>query len=108
MSVENKRTMERFDLNLPAYLTRSSQQGSEETIELETSDICAGGAFFRTDKPLPIGTEVDVDVVLPLDELKKLRGDKVLIKVSGSVVRIDDEGIAVSFDKKYSLSPLQD
>ena len=106
MALTDKRLMERFDLNLPAYVTLGKEESDKKTFEFETLDVCAGGAFFKTDKEFPVGAEVDVDLVLPLDELKKIPGNKVLVKVSGSVIRKDSNGLAVSFDKKYEIVPI--
>ena len=70
------RKMERFSIQLPAQLLPVEDAEEQEAIEVLTSDVCAGGAFFQTDQPLPLGAEVKVKMVLPLDELKKLEGKK--------------------------------
>lgn len=105
MTLAARRKMERFSLELPA---RISAVGEEEPVFLEsfTSDISAGGAFFQTSRPLPIGTKMNVDLILPLDELKKLEGKRANIKVKGAVVRIGEDGMAISFDKRYKISPV--
>jgi len=100
--------MERFSLELPARISVVSGEDEPASVEAITSDISAGGAFFHTDKPLPIGTEMQVDLVLPLDELKKIDGKKASIKLKGAVVRIGESGMAISFDKNYQISPLVD
>ena len=100
----NKRRMERFDLELPARVTKAKEGQGDENLDLLTSDICAGGAFFQTDQPLPLGTEVKIDLVLPLDELKKIEGKKALIKVSGAVIRITGDGMAICFEEGFKIS----
>lgn len=103
-----KRKLERFPLKLPARILVDDNGNGAGAASLEaiTSDISAGGAFFYTDTPLPVGTQMHVDLILPLDELKKIKGKKAKIKVKGAVVRTGEQGMAISFDKKYRISPI--
>lgn len=101
-----KRSMERFELELPAKLTVCTD--ADECIDCSTTDICAGGAYFRVDQPFPVGTEVDINIILPLDELKRLEGKRALINVSGIVIRATDNGMAVYFDEDYKITPVPD
>jgi c-di-GMP-binding flagellar brake protein YcgR len=104
-----KRKMERFDLELPAKLMLLNQELKKkmaDSFNLQTVDISAGGALFYTDQTVPVGTEVKVDLTLPLGELKKLEGRTVRINISGSVVRSDTSGMAVSFGERYRITPL--
>ena len=101
-----KRKMERFSLELPAKISVVGEKDEPASLDAITSDISAGGAFFHTDQPLPVGTEMQVDLVLSLDELKKIEGKRASIKVKGAVIRIEGKGMAISFDKKYQISPL--
>jgi len=105
MTPAEKRSMERFQLTLPARVIPKDIEDSQP-LELLTSDICAGGAFFQTDSPLTVGTEVKIDLVLPLDRLKELVGKKAHIKVSGFVVRATATGMAVCFEPDYEIRPL--
>jgi len=102
----NKRSMDRFPLEIPAKVQIEGQPNTEP-IELHTKDVCSGGAFFHTAQSIPIGTGVQVDLVIPISQLKKIDADNVLIKVAGSVIRANDEGMVVSFKRKYSITPLQ-
>ena len=100
-----KRKMERFFLELPICLTVNNSNRKQETLELQTSNVCADGAFVKTDEPLSIGTKVDISMTLSLERLKKFRGKKSLINVSGFVIRTDQQGMAIRFDNKYKISP---
>jgi len=102
-----RRRLERFSLKLPAKVSIVQNDSNEAILELLTSDVCAGGAFFQTGQPLPPGTEVRIDLVLPLDELKKLEGKKALIRVSGAVVRTTSDGMAIAFNEHFDITPLQ-
>ena len=100
-----KRKMERFNLELPALLSMNEERGSQRAVEFMISNICSGGAFFRTDKPLSVGTHVKMDLILPLERFNKTGGKKSRVDVAGSVVRAEEHGMAVCFDKKYHISP---
>jgi hypothetical protein len=102
----NKRQLERFPLELPAMLQVSDDPGVEP-IEVCTKDVCSGGAFFHTTESIPVGTDVSIDLVIPIGELKKIAADNVLIKVDGSVIRTTDEGMVVRFSSKYHISPVE-
>jgi hypothetical protein len=105
MNFIEKRKMERFDLNLPALLSIIAESGNTRVFEFMIRDICAGGAFFKTDTPLSVGTDVKMDLIIPLAKLKSGKKNRSRIDVSGSVIRTESQGMAVCFDKKYSISP---
>lgn len=105
--MKEKRKLERFDFEVPARIEGSSGQG-DEICDLSTSNICAGGAFFRTTDPLPKGTKVKMNLVLPLDRIQELVGhDRVSVRVEGTVLRSGSTGMAVSFNEDYQILPLQ-
>jgi len=93
-----KRRLERFEL--------INERHDERMIHLLTTNICSGGAYFHTNQPLPEGTKVKLDLVLPLDKLRKLKKEhkKALIKVTGKVLRTESEGMAICFDRDYRIS----
>ena len=100
-----KRKMERFNLKLPTKLSWAGKDKENKSIELMTSNICSGGAFFKTNKPLTVGTDVILAVILPLDKFKIVKHKILYIDVSGSVIRTDQQGMAIRFDRKYKISP---
>ena len=69
------------------------------------SNVCSGGAYFRTAQPLPVGTEISAHLVLPLEKLKKLPRTfaKVQIHLTGKVLRAEPNGMGVCFDKDYQI-----
>jgi c-di-GMP-binding flagellar brake protein YcgR len=105
MNEPDRRKMERFDLKLPTKLSWAGKDKDQESIELMTDNICAGGAYLLTNRPLPEGTEVKMDLILGLDKLHELGGRKSLINVSGFVTRTDHQGMVICFDQKYKISP---
>jgi len=98
--------MDRFTLELPALISMIDESGKQRAFEVMTKNICAGGAFLLTDKPLLVGTDIKMDLILPLDNLEKMGGQRSRIDVSGSVIRTESQGMAVCFDKKYNISPI--
>lgn len=105
--MEEKRRLERFGLKIPASLEVVPSAGQGEMLNLLTSNICSGGAFFDTSLALPEGTEVKIDLVLPLHRLPTISTeyDRARIELTGKVVRSDNEGMAVTFDPEYVIRP---
>ncbi len=103
-----KRRLERFDLQLPATIEIIGDNGDHEArfINLLTRNACSGGAYFHTNQPLPVGTEVKIDLVLSIDSLKKIKGKHAFIQVNGSVIRTEANGMAICFDSNYSIKPV--
>ncbi len=107
MSGADNRRLERFNLGLPSQILVGVGR-DQQIIDLFTRDISSDGAFFHTEIPLPVGTAVKIDLVISLEELKKIESRKALIKVSGEVVRSEDKGMAICFDKDYKITPIDD
>jgi len=107
LNMKQKRRLERFDLKMPAKIESMTSDQEEKILNLLTSNICSGGAFFHTTQPLPEGSQVKIDLVLPLDNLKKLKDDckQAYIEVTGRVLRSESEGMAILFDKDYLIRP---
>ena len=101
-----RRRLERFDLELPAAIEVMNFDHKERMINLLTTNICAGGAYFHTTQPLPKGTQVKIDLVLPLDKLRKLKKKhkEAYIKVTGTVIRTESEGMAICFEEDYQIT----
>ena len=100
-----KRKIERFNLKLPTKLSWAGKDKEHKSIELMTSNICSGGAFFKTNKPLTVGTDAKLAVILPLGKFKIVKHKILYIDVLGSVIRTDQQGMAIRFDRKYRISP---
>jgi hypothetical protein len=103
-NVNENRSIERFDLNLKAFVSVSESADKSGSLAMLTRDISSNGAYLLTENPLPVGTKVKVDMVLSLDKLKKL-GGKALIKTSGQVLRTELEGMAIGFDRNSRIMP---
>ncbi len=102
-----KRMMKRFRLELPASVSVQGEDGDQATIDFQTTDISGRGAFFPTDDPLPIACKVNIELILPLDDIKNTERNGSLIKVSGMVIRTNQKGMAICFDANYKILPLE-
>ena len=100
-----KRKMERFSLELATYLSIVNKGEKRKSLKFITRNICSGGAFFKTEKPLSIGTDVKLNIILPLDKFKNVKNKRSSIYVSGSVIRTNEKGMAICFDEKCTISP---
>ena len=102
--MRERRILERFDLRLRTRISKN-ENPNQEVIELVTRDISSAGLFLETDHSLPVGTEFEIEVLLPL--VKKSGGNVATtsIKVNGSTIRSDDKGMAVCFDEDYKILP---
>jgi len=107
MNESDRRKMERFDLKLPTKFFWTGKGKVQESIELVTSNVCAGGAYLMTNSPLPIGTHVKADITLILNRSHELRSRRSIIKLSGDVIRKDHQGMAIRFGRKYKILPQQ-
>jgi hypothetical protein len=104
--VTEKRKVERFDLQLEAFISRPGEVSEPESGSLLTRDISMNGVFLITDRPLPVGSKVSVDMILTLTGTKKPDSQKAWIKASGKVLRTDSQGMAVCFDDQSRILPI--
>ena len=105
--MKEQRQLERFDLEIPAKIGTMDSSQKEEIFNLQTSNVCSGGAFFYTTRALPEGTPVEIDLILPLEKLRELKEEhkQIFIKVTGRVLRTESTGMAVCFDEDYRIRP---
>jgi len=88
----NKRFRQRIPLRLAATI-----ESKDRNVKVLTRDISSIGAYFDSENNIPVGSEVDLEVYLPVEELKELKSGSAKMKVSGTVVRVEEGGVAVLF-----------
>lgn len=102
-----KRQQERYPLHVPINI--ESYNNIIHTVEpITTKDVSSNGVFISSNElELLEGDKVHMEMVLTIDKLKELFGcsEKVILKIDGSVIRSMENGIAIEFDKKYSMFP---
>ncbi len=103
----DKRRQKRFSLELSAELTVLDEgEQKRESHAYHTRDISSSGAFFLNSTAMPLDSMVDIELDWPLDKLKKIEGKRAQVKLSGLVVRVEGNGMGVSFDEEYEISPI--
>ena len=95
MTFADRRKLERFELKIPVFLIFDKKEKNEPIVR-QTRDVSSKGAFIYSDTPVPVGTHFYVDLILSKHSH---------VKVDGSVVRSEQSGIAVYFDKNYQIIP---
>jgi len=106
---DNRRQQERVNLSLVATIQPIQDGLPADTVtQTTTRDISATGAYLLTPMALPPDTQLELEVLLPFDELAPLaaKGEQVALKAVGHVVRAEQEGLAVQFDNPHGLKAL--
>lgn len=102
------RKVERFDLRIETLLKVRDEAIADKPPVLFSRDISCDGVFLATDCPFPIGTNLDLNLLLSQPEFSSMPEDeRINISTSGKVIRTDDQGMAVEFDKQYKISRLK-
>jgi len=102
---DDKRELERFSLSLNTLLLIKGAM-FEPAYEVLTENICSKGAFLSTSKPLPIDTKVKMDVRLPRKGAQYTKNKRSHLKIGGTVVRTEENGMAVEFESQYEIVSL--
>lgn len=106
--MEEKRKVERFALQIETMLHVPDDSATDTSQRLISRDISSDGVFLITNNPLPIGTRVDLDLLLRLNELNSNFKDKLInISTSGEIIRIEEGGFVVRFDKHHKVSEFE-
>lgn len=103
--IKEKRKVKRFGLAL-TIMIRDHAPMDNKPRKLISRDISSAGAFLLTNDPLPLGAKVNLSLFLPLKFNDRVKKRKIVINTSGKVIRADEHGMAVSFDKKYEIKRL--
>lgn len=93
-----KRHHARIRFKLPVTLTHN-----ENSREYQPLNLSEGGIYLKTERPLPVGTVVDLCLPLPGASPLKLTGLVVYQKGSSSEVRKAAPGMAIKFQKSAGL-----
>ena len=102
---ENRRRLQRFDLQAPTRIEVQQGDGQRGVLSFMTRDISSMGAFIETAEPLPEGAPVRLELMLPLDVLKRIVGKdaRAKVKVRGKVIRAEEGGMAIQFDRRFKI-----
>ncbi len=106
MKTFGKREIERYNLKVPARMAvhnKTTVKSDETVYYLTTRNICSGGVYLSTDQKLQLGAVVDIAMQLTLNIASKVKHKCSYVQISGQVIRIDDSGIAIQFDRCYKI-----
>ena len=107
--MDERRKLERFELNAPARVVVEFESGEKKEFDLTTKDVSSDGAYLFTSQPLPKGASVKMEFLLSMDALRKMAGEKgrARIRVKGMVIRVDGSGAAIRFASKYKITAFE-
>lgn len=120
MMIENHRSAERFSLQLEAKITHRHLEESP-VIKTVVANISSGGAYIHTTHQFPVASKIQVEFLVDLESLQKLKfilsmdslkslanaqGKSLWVTTTAVVLRRDEEGIAIIFDKNYTVTAL--
>jgi hypothetical protein len=84
MQADERRTMRRFDMRLPAMVRLDQDQANE--FQTETQNVSARGVFFYLDRSVPAGTRCEVTLTFPPHITLT---DAVRVRFTARVIRVD-------------------
>ncbi len=103
MKGTNRRRLERFDIAIPAQIAVGAGK-QKNVFSFTTANVSAGGAFFKTDAVLPLGTEVLVELTLLAELFRRVKpASPALIRLAGTVLRHEAEGMAIAFSERFHM-----
>ncbi len=107
MGNTERRAACRYGLEMPARLSfRDNSQEAEVSFSLKTGDVSSSGACLKGSVPVEVGTEMEIRLEIPLDKLRNVTSRAARVMLSGVVVRVSGESMALSFrDEEDSREP---
>ena len=103
-----RRNEQRHDLEVASSVYLDHEHEDNKIADLTSINISRNGAFFESDLNLKIGTDICINMVFPLNELKKIEGETVLVKAAGKIIRVEGKGMAVRFNDRYNIEPFNE
>jgi hypothetical protein len=114
-----KRTQERFSLNLQARISYRHSADQLPVIDTVAANISSGGAFLKTSHPFPMAAKVSVEFLLSFDDLKRLKfilsveslkkltGTHTWVNATAIIIRREVDGVGIIFDTDYQFTPMR-
>jgi len=108
--VDEKRKYKRFEIEVPVRVEVISERKRKKKLLLRSSNVSAGGIYIHMRRPLPVGTEVKMDIFLlhtENDDLDNAYKENI-ITVTGQVIRKESGGVGIRFNQDYKISSTRD
>jgi hypothetical protein len=119
MERKERRQQERHLLQIQAKLSADADSAGKRVVQESTAtNISSGGAFLITDIKIPLASKVYLEFLVNYEQLKKLRfilsaeslkklsSEKIWVKATGVIIRVEESGLGIIFDQDYQLSPM--
>jgi hypothetical protein len=108
--MNDKRKFERFEVSVPASLEVLKPEEKTEKMALEISNLSASGIFIKTDKLIPEGSPVKMEIYLHFRESETETSSQcaTIIIVTGRILRTTEEGLAIHFNEDYDITSTED
>jgi hypothetical protein len=103
-STDNRR-MDRVNLELDTWLVVNEGDTEKHFKNVKTRNISIKGLFLESETVFKEGTTVDMNLFFPINDAVTIKHDKIIIKASGEVVRSENGGMGIKFDKNLSILP---
>jgi hypothetical protein len=120
MERKERRQQERHFLQIQAKLSADADSAGKRVIQESTAtNISSGGAFLITDTKIPLASKVYLEFLVNYEQLKKLRfilsteslkklsSEKIWVKATGVIIRVEKSGLGIIFDQDYQLYPMK-
>jgi ribosomal protein S1 len=107
---DNKRKVERFDLQVPAWVETDNPEEKGKLVKVQVKNISSDGAFITANNlDFSAYGQVSVTILISVKKLTELFGidDRVLVKVGGKIVRKEEAGAAIRFQGKRMVCSTQ-
>lgn len=115
----DNRKQERFSLNLQAKISYRHSDDQLPVIGTVAANISSGGAFLKTTHPFPMAAKVQIEFLLSLEDVKRLKfilsleslkkctGKHLWVTATAIVIRRQEDGIGLIFDTNYQFTPMR-
>lgn len=101
--MEDRRHMRRFTLRLPCLIYDLNDACEDLLLEAWTVNISTGGALVETDRRLPLGMAIHVNLLIRRNQAAETIDTGGCVNVNGRVVREDEDGLGVAFSEEYRI-----
>ncbi len=107
MTGSERRGIKRFGLQIPTMIMSTDPARQTEKLCLLSRDLSGYGGFFIGQKDLSLDSLVDLRIILDFNTSCGAESERYsVIEVEGKVLRTEREGVAIRFDGKFKISPI--
>lgn len=102
------RKRDRYALDVPVKLSAIAENNAD-ILDAHLVNISSGGVYLESQQRFPEGRQVNLELRLPVNRLLEMIGEqkKVLVRVNGRVVRSEESGMAIQFNKDYEITAIE-